>query len=312
MVAYTAIENSETHSADGGEEESPFLQKAESNGHPMHPTLRDRLSRSKLVPRMNSTGLILMLTAIAISVWITIRMERGSSNAPRFRPQWSPMYDQVEIPVVEKTLDPFIPWRPDHPDSIYTRDPSPETDAAWERITHAMTFIPLTAEDARKMGKDPETLVRMPDGWGHDGKYLATQDALHQIHCLNYLRKALIHNYDYYWGRKWGFWPPFSLIRHVTHCVDILRQHIMCNTDFELYTYVWRQRQEIKWPDFGVKKTCRDFDAFLRYLEDTHDPDMLKLYHNITKPDDANELPVPLGVYEYITQETRRMQNVGS
>ncbi|KXT10704.1 hypothetical protein AC579_211 [Pseudocercospora musae] len=274
------------------------------DGYEMTYLPRTRGIRSALLPRMNIAGGVLAATLAAISVWVTIQIEKGGSNAPRFRPQWSPMYDEIDIPVIEKTLDPFIPWKPDHPDSIYTQDPSPETDAAWERLTHSMTFIPLTAEHAIKMGKDPAFLIQIPDGMGHDGRYLATQDTLHQIHCLDYLRKSLIHNYHYYWGEKWGFWPPFSLVRHLTHCVDILRQHLMCNADFELYTFNWRVSQKIKWPDFGVRKTCRDFDALLKHLEATQSPHLVKFYRNITKPSDANELPVPLGVWEYITQET--------
>lgn len=211
------------------------------------------------------------------------------------------MYDRFSIPIVEKTLDPFIPWRPDHPEQIYSRDPAPEVDAAWEKISHSMTWIPLTPEDAVRMGKDPEALIQLP---GDDVRYLSTQDTLHQLHCLNYLRKGLIHNYHYYWGKKWGFWPPFSLIRHLTHCLDILRQHLMCNADMELYTYNWRVGETIKWPDFGVRKTCRDFDALLAYLQESQQPDLVAIYRNITKPADANELPVPLGVQEYITDET--------
>lgn len=184
------------------------------------------------------------------------------------------MYERVGIPVIEKTLDPFIPWRPEHPENIYSQDPSPEVDAAWEKVSHAMTFISLTAEDAKRLGKDPESLIQIPEGMRDAGHHLSSQDTLHQFHYLDYLRKSLIHNYHYYWGDKWGFWPPFSLVRHMTHCVDILGQHIMCNTDMELYTYNWRVGEETKWPDFGVKKTGRDFNVLLKHLEETQPADL--------------------------------------
>lgn len=65
---------------------------------------------------------------------------------------------------------------------------------------------------------------------------MAEIDVFHQLHCLNALRKALVMNYDYYWGAKWGFEPPLMFTTHLEHCMDILRQNIMCHSDVDAIT----------------------------------------------------------------------------
>lgn len=113
---------------------------------------------------------------------------------------------------------------PDHPDFIYSQRPSPEVDAAWDRLTKSRVFIPITESEVRRLGKDPSIAVKIPDGLPGGGRYVAAEDTIHQLHCLNSLRTTLIHNYDYYWGQKWSFWPPLAVQAHMSHCLDILRQ----------------------------------------------------------------------------------------
>lgn len=48
--------------------------------------------------------------------------------------------------------------------------------------------------------------VRLPDEKG--GDYMATMDMTHQLHCLNFVRKSLYHNYDYYKTRTVEFEDP--------------------------------------------------------------------------------------------------------
>lgn len=68
----------------------------------------------------------------------------------------------------------------------------------------------------------------------------------------------------------------------------------MCNADLELYTYEWREGQPVKYPDFGVRKTCKDFDVLLEWLEEKQPPDIVDWWHNITMPENAMMLPPPL------------------
>lgn len=108
-----------------------------------------------------------------------------------------------------------------NPEHIYRMRPSPEVDAAWDKITDIGMF-PISKQDIIKMQKDPDVSIIPPKSWGmgndeHGGPmYFMEIDTFHQLHCLNALRKGLVHNYDYYWG-QYGFIPKSNFERHLNH-----------------------------------------------------------------------------------------------
>lgn len=108
----------------------------------------------------------------------------------------------------------------------------------------------------------------MDPSWGAgEDSYMVEVDVFHQIHCLNALRKALITNYDHYWGRRWGWEPPIMFETHLKHCTSMLLQSLMCHSDLEVVTHKWSEAQPWPYPDFGVKKQCRDFKRLLELKE---------------------------------------------
>jgi hypothetical protein len=132
---------------------------------------------------------------------------------------------------------------------------------------------------------------------------MAEVDVFHQIHCLNALRKALITNYEYYWGARYGLNPPVQFSFHLDHCTNILLQNLMCHADMDAVIYNWRESEEIPYPDFGVYKKCRDFDALLRWREEAMMEDQHERFMAMEKPADAIQLPAPDGL-ELILNET--------
>lgn len=183
----------------------------------------------------------------------------------------APVLNHIELPFSPKTLD----ARRYTNQSIYVDTPSPEVDQAWERISDELIFG-ITHDDVLRIGKDPQRAIRFNPAWGlGEDLYMAEVDVFHQIHCLNMLRKALVTNYDYYWGRRWGFAPPLDFRTHLRHCTSVLLQGLMCHADAEVITHEWREDQPWPFPDFGVVKQCRDFDAFLDWargadIEESH------------------------------------------
>ncbi|EOD45791.1 putative tat pathway signal sequence protein [Neofusicoccum parvum UCRNP2] len=125
---------------------------------------------------------------------------------------------------------------------------------------------------------------------------MAEIDVFHQLHCLNSLRKGLIHNYQYYWGDRYGLDPPIMFSSHLNHCMDVLRQNIMCHADVEVITYDWRETQLHPFPNFGINKKCRDFNAVLEWQERTKLQDARRHWYAFKKPDDAVQLPPPAGL----------------
>lgn len=55
---------------------------------------------------------------------------------------------------------------------------------------------------------------------------------------------------------------------HTAHCLDTLRQIIMCRADIGLLTYEWRPKYRKPWPKFDVTHQCRNWDNIARWAED--------------------------------------------
>ncbi|KAL1610822.1 hypothetical protein SLS60_002493 [Paraconiothyrium brasiliense] len=52
-------------------------------------------------------------------------------------------------------------------------------------------------------------------------------------------------------------------LEHVDHCVDMLRQKLMCDADSGLITYSWLKNHYNPHPNFNVQHKCRDYDRLL-------------------------------------------------
>ncbi|CAN9348306.1 unnamed protein product [Alternaria alternata] len=161
----------------------------------------------------------------------------------------SPVLEQLEIPLTTWRLNgTFIEMG-----SIYRGRPSPEVDAAWERV-ETQTPIPISREDVIAQGKDPEDAVKWPEefGFGPDA-YIGRIDVFHQIHCLNVLRKHLHFNYDYYYaGERMNKYDEL----HTGHW------------NVDVYPHFWADAQENAVPDFNINHKCRDFEAILKWHDE--------------------------------------------
>jgi len=122
------------------------------------------------------------------------------------------------------------------------------------------------------------------------------------------LRKSVFFNYEYYKRQGEGAFahndsglrphisrshPEISgqdkkaraLTQNTAHCIDILRQQLMCVMDVGLLGQVWWDRQEPKiFPDFNTKHKCRDFDAVRRWAHDHQAPDSIPLVQASLRP----------------------------
>lgn len=119
----------------------------------------------------------------------------------------------------------------------------------------------------------------------------------------NLLRKALWWNYEYYRDKKEGpFVNSEYIVRyHVTHCMDIIRQQLMCVTDIGVLGQVWWQSEDMENPmpfvDFNTKHRCRDFEAIRKWAEEHQlppesDVDM-SIFYEPPKPGDLIYPEIP-------------------
>ncbi|PIA99588.1 hypothetical protein CB0940_02373 [Cercospora beticola] len=86
---------------------------------------------------------------------------------------------------------------------------------------------------------------------------------MHDMHCLNVLRKAIYFNKDYY--RQFEndtLTPEWDRVSHVRHCLDNIRERIMCSADTRVIPTVWLSQEE-NYPLFGREHKCYSYDAMM-------------------------------------------------
>lgn len=79
------------------------------------------------------------------------------------------------------------------------------------------------------------------------------------------------------------------MVSSTAHCLDIIRQQLMCTVDVGILGQVWFQPDADEAPsafvDFNTKHTCRNFEAVRQWAEERQMPDEV--------PDDWLEPPKP-------------------
>ncbi|KIK38300.1 hypothetical protein CY34DRAFT_809476 [Suillus luteus UH-Slu-Lm8-n1] len=146
--------------------------------------------------------------------------------------------------------------------SIYSGSPSPEIDAAWNRIALNARPVRMTLEQLLRTGEKPSpSMARYPDEYG--GGYMATVEVIHQLHCTDMLRKASWGIHDESSGHDPDFWRT-----HLDHCIEMLRQNIMCRGDVTMLTYDWVEGVKDPFPNFDIPHRCRNFEKVLNWVDD--------------------------------------------
>ncbi|RHZ56930.1 hypothetical protein CDV55_101223 [Aspergillus turcosus] len=157
-------------------------------------------------------------------------------------------------------------------ENIYRQDASPEVDAAWEALGVNYRSLRVPAEEAEKSGLARDQ-VKINQKYG--GGYPANVEGFHHLHCLNLLRQTLYYNYDYYHKLGQGAFKndDFIVRRHVSHCLDIIRQQLMCTIDTGVLGQVWIHPDHPEaYVDFNTQHQCKNFEAIRQYAESNQLP----------------------------------------
>ena len=71
------------------------------------------------------------------------------------------------------------------------------------------------------------------------------------------------------------------------HCIDMIRQVLMCHADTGLVPFHWVEGSRAAFPDFSTWHRCRDPEDVLSWAHAHEAP----IKHHIVKPDGAIEMP---------------------
>jgi len=125
----------------------------------------------------------------------------------------------------------------------------------------------LTTKEYKQLNHDfgLET-APLYDGVGSDGDYIVALEVFHQLHCLNTLRHAVYQVSDSNYEPEDQADERMTKI-HLDHCVDYLRQVLMCHADLTPITFRYdKKKRPLPFvPDFNIKHTCRNWDAIWEF-----------------------------------------------
>jgi len=146
--------------------------------------------------------------------------------------------------------------------TIYQGEPSKEVDEAWEALYNDFGLSRIPKEQARLL---PNKTLAIP---GDEDHYAVALSVFHQIHCLNTVRKGLWqeHYTDPVAGTIAGI-PEEEWPAHLTHCVDGIRQSLICSADISLIVWKWIESENQVMPRNDVVHSCRNFDKIAEWAK---------------------------------------------
>ncbi|GLI82149.1 hypothetical protein PoHVEF18_010551 [Penicillium ochrochloron] len=138
--------------------------------------------------------------------------------------------------------------------------PRPEVDNAWAAVDQVRVRS-ISHEELVRIGGSVDD-VRLPYEMG--GGYMASDMYTHELHCLNFLRKA---TYPEYYNESHGFTDLPHVVRlHLDHCIELLRQFVVCQGDVGLYTFQWLEHYPTPYPKFSTWHQCRNTDSIEAWI----------------------------------------------
>lgn len=130
----------------------------------------------------------------------------------------------------------------------------------------------LSEPELRRAGA-PADSVRLPpesesESESGGGGYLAYLASHHHLHCLYLLHQSL--HADYYAGTGAGMWALSAERRlsHWDHCVEALRQYVVCEADATVVTHSWFEGYDEPVASQENPRRCADWDAHFRWQLD--------------------------------------------
>lgn len=139
--------------------------------------------------------------------------------------------------------------------SEYQGKPNAQNNGAWDEITH-LGMVALTGAEQSKLGPSAvfDDADESPTG---ETTYLGAVEVFHQLHCLDMLRLEIYGELDG-WYSKHSPHNAHTKPGHVEHCIDYIRQSLMCHPSLDILPFYADEKNMSK-PVFNATRTCADF-----------------------------------------------------
>ncbi|KAI6093648.1 hypothetical protein F4821DRAFT_221079 [Hypoxylon rubiginosum] len=241
------------------EESLPFLDEEKQTSQDKVIGNHKRASLSKFT-LFNG---VFLIANVAISLLILSHVWPLSSS-PR-RVVYSPAQEAIEYEA--KPAEGLI-----NGTSVFVGYPSPQSDLAWSGLLEAN--IRISKDEMRRLDT---TSLPFQDGDG----YLGMLGVYHQLHCLKQLRKWIYRDY-YYRDESQSVLDERAF--HADHCVEYLRQIIMCHGDTTVNPFRWLHDDSVlhrSGPTLkeGAQYECVNWDMLSEWAKsrrvDLKQPDLL-------------------------------------
>ncbi|KAF7865303.1 hypothetical protein EAF04_006280 [Stromatinia cepivora] len=140
--------------------------------------------------------------------------------------------------------------------SPYQGWPDDDKDRLWLEAYNPGLFSHIDAESAALL-TSKTSRVAQP---GLEDRYMVVLDVFHQLHCLNFVREAF---YPERYGRSL-YYPNgtlnYCIWRHIDHCIDHVRQSLMCSADVAPIPVQWNNETRSMRPRVDSMHTCKNYD----------------------------------------------------
>ncbi|KAK7911255.1 hypothetical protein PG985_013736 [Apiospora marii] len=196
---------------------------------------------------------VLLVSSLAVLAILTTGFVYTLSTwkCPPLKPGVIEPYSPAPMSYVNK-------WFTGDPDTPkFLGQPRPEMDEAWHDLLSA-TAILLSSEEL--------LLANNATSIEHkNGGFVGGLGISHSLHCVKRIKQYL--HPEYYYGEGEQAWD--ELFMHVDHCLESLRQSVLCQADVSVYTLEWTPHSRYK-PAVRVPQphACVDWDALHGWMSE--------------------------------------------
>ncbi|EME48630.1 hypothetical protein DOTSEDRAFT_67614 [Dothistroma septosporum NZE10] len=203
-----------------------------------------------------------LLSAIAM-IYLAIRVVSRDTTLEcfdRFN-AYTPMREFVkDNPYIEGGINGSKLYQSD-----FVGEASEKTEDAWRTATE-YGLLSMTKGEVEKVGY-PDWSAQFPKTARPDEGYPVVVVGNHQLHCLHYIWQD--HHLDYYTHRAaYKQSDPVMYEGHYEHCIDFLRQRLMCHYDMSVTPYQWVKGHQAPMPGAMTNEKCVNWEAMRTWMKD--------------------------------------------